>query len=148
MKNRIRAIWENPKSKEIIVYLFVGILTTVVSWLSKFLWNFIFYHNTAYPDYVQNTILSVVEWIAGVLFAYPTNRKWVFKSETKSNLKEFAAFVLSRIGTLALNIVLMQIFVNLFGINVFTSTVIAAVAVVISNYLLSKKLVFRNISGQ
>ena len=69
--------------REIIVYIIVGGLTTVVGWGSKFLWNILFYGGTAFPTSLQNAILSVVEWVAGVAFAYPTNRRWVFQSRAE-----------------------------------------------------------------
>ena len=131
------------KYREILVYLIVGGMTTVVSWAAKFLWNFLFYAGTAYPTSVQNFILSVVEWVAGVAFAYPTNRKWVFRSQNPEILKEASGFVLSRVATLLLNIVVMQLLVNLLHVNFYVSTVIAAVLVVVGNYVLSKLLVFR-----
>ncbi len=131
------------KHREILVYLIVGGLTTVVSWAAKFLWNYAFYAGTAHPDSVQNTILSVVEWVAGVAFAYPTNRKWVFQSKNPNILSEASGFVGSRLATLGLNWVLMQLQVNLLGMNFYVATVIASVAVVVGNYVLSKLLVFR-----
>ena len=130
------------KHREILVYLIVGGLTTVVSWAAKFLWNFVFYAGTAYPTSTQNVILSVVEWVAGVAFAYPTNRKWVFQSSNPNILKEASGFVLSRVATLVLNILVMQLFVNLLHINFYVSTIIAAVLVVVGNYVFSKLFVF------
>lgn len=135
------------KYREIIVYLIVGGLTTVVSWAAKFLWNFVFYAGTAYPTSVQNFILSVVEWVAGVAFAYPTNRRWVFQSSNPNILAEASGFVLSRVATLLLNIVVMQLLVNLLHVNFYISTVIAAVLVIVGNYVLSKLLVFRKKKG-
>ena len=131
------------KYREILVYLIVGGMTTVVSWAAKFLWNILFYAGTAYPTSAQNFILSVVEWVAGVAFAYPTNRKWVFRSQNPEILKEASGFVLSRVATLLLNIVVMQLLVNLLHVNFYVSTVFAAVLVVVGNYVLSKLLVFR-----
>lgn len=131
------------RHREIIVYLIVGGMTTVVAWAAKFLWNFVFYAGTAYPTSLQNTILSVVEWVAGVAFAYPTNRKWVFQSSNPNILKEAAGFVASRVATLVLNIVVMQLLVNVLHVNFYVSTVIAAVLVIIGNYVFSKLLVFR-----
>ena len=63
------------KYRELIVYVIVGVLTTIVAWGAKFLWNFLFYGNTAHPTHMQNLILSTVNWVAGVAFAYPANRK-------------------------------------------------------------------------
>lgn len=131
------------KHREILVYLIVGGLTTLVSWTAKFLWNFAFYAGTAHPSSLQNTILSVVEWVAGVAFAYPTNRRWVFRSKNPNVPAEAAGFVGSRLATLGLNWVLMQLMVNLLNVNFYVATVIAGVAVVVGNYVLSKLLVFR-----
>lgn len=129
--------------REIIVYIIVGGLTTVVGWGSKFLWNILFYGGTAFPTSLQNAILSVVEWVAGVAFAYPTNRRWVFQSKNPDILKEASGFVASRLATLGLNFLVMQLLVNLLHVNFYISTIIAGVLVIIGNYVLSKLLVFR-----
>ena len=129
------------KHREIIVYLIVGGLTTVVSWAAKFIWNFVFYAGTAYPTVVQNFILSVVNWVAGGAFAYPMNRRFVFQSKNPDILKEAGGFVMSRVATLILDIVMMQVLV-LLGMNVYIATVIVAVLVIVGNYVFSKFLVF------
>ncbi len=131
------------KHREIIVYLIVGGLTTVVSWAAKFIWNFVFYAGTAYPTVVQNFILSVVNWVAGVAFAYPMNRRFVFQSKNPEILKEASGFVMSRVATLILDIVMMQVLV-LLGMNMYLATVIVAVLVIIGNYVFSKFFVFKN----
>ena len=131
------------KHREILVYLIVGGLTTLVSWAAKFLWNFAFYGGTAYPTSLQNTVLSVVNWVAGVAFAYPTTRKWVFQSRNPNILSEASGFVASRLATLGIDWAVMQILVNVLGINVFVGTVISAVLVVIGNYVFSKLFVFK-----
>ena len=78
MIEKIKALW--IKYEEIIAYLIVGGLTTVVSWAAKFLANFLLFDNTMYPTPFQNVVLSIINWTAGVIFAYFTNRKFVFKS--------------------------------------------------------------------
>ena len=130
------------KHREIIVYLIVGGLTTVVSWAAKFIWNFVFYAGTAYPTVVQNFILSVVNWVAGVAFAYPMNRRFVFQSKNPEILKEASGFVMSRVATLILDIVMMQVLV-LIGVNVYIATFISAVLVIVGNYVLSKFFIFK-----
>ena len=129
------------KHREIIVYLIVGGLTTVVSWAAKFIWNFAFYDGTAFPTVTQNFILSVVNWTAGVAFAYPTNRRWVFRSKNPRILKEAAGFVASRVATLVLDIVVMQVLV-LIGVNMYIATIISAILVIVGNYVLSKFFIF------
>ena len=126
---------------EIVVYLVVGVLTTVVSWAAKFAFNFIFYAGTAHPTAVQNFILSAVNWTAGVAFAYPTNRAWVFESKDTKIFAECLKFVLSRVSTLVLDIVVMQI-LGALGMNLYAATIISAVLVIIGNYVFSKLFVF------
>ncbi len=130
------------KYRELIVYVIVGGLTTRVSWAAKFAWNFIFYGGTAYPTELQAVILSTVEWVAGVAFAYPTNRRFVFQSKDPEIFKECLKFVLSRVSTYLLSVGL-NVLLTWLGVNVYVTTIVAAVAVVIANYVISKLLVFR-----
>ena len=131
------------KHREILVYLIVGGLTTVVSWAAKFLWNLAFYGGTPDPTALQNTILSVVENAAGIAFAYPTNRRWVFQSKNPNILAEVGSFVGSRLLTMLLGWLLNLLFTNVLGVPMMVSTVIASVFVVVGNYIISKLLVFR-----
>ena len=131
------------KHREILVYLIVGGLTTVVSWAAKFLWNLAFYGGTPDPTALQNTILSVVENAAGIAFAYPTNRRWVFQSKNPNILAEAGSFVGSRLLTMLLGWLLNLLFTNVLGVPMMISTVIASVFVVVGNYIISKLLVFR-----
>ena len=130
------------KYRELIVYVIVGGLTTLVSWAAKFAWNFIFYGGTAYPTELQAVILSTVEWVAGVAFAYPTNRRFVFQSKDPEIFKECLKFVLSGVSSYLLSVGL-NVLLTWLGVNVYVTTIVAAVAVVIANYVISKLLVFR-----
>jgi putative flippase GtrA len=138
MIEKIKALW--IKYEEIIAYLIVGGLTTVVSWAAKFLANFLLFDNTMYPTPFQNIVLSIINWTAGVIFAYFTNRKFVFKSNA-SMLSEAPKFVLSRVSTLILDMVVMQV-LTAVGVNLLVATVISAVLVIIGNYVFSKLFVF------
>ena len=131
------------KYREIIVYLIVGGITTVIAWAAKFIWNFAFYDGTAFPTVTQNFILSMVNWIAGVAAAYPMNRRWVFQSNNPKIFAELTSFVSSRIATLILDIVVMQVLV-LIGVNMYVATIISAILVIIGNYVFSKFFVFKN----
>ena len=113
-----------------------------MSWVAKFLFNFIFYAGTAFPTPTQNLVLSIVNWVAGVAFAYPTNRKFVFESKDPKILPECIKFVLSRVSTLILDAVVMQILVAV-GLDLYIATLISAVLVVIANYVFSKVFVFK-----
>ena len=131
------------KYEEILVYLVVGVLTTLVSWAAKFIFNALVYHNTAHPTAVQNIVLSTVCWVAGVIFAFFTNRKYVFKSNG-SMKDEAPKFVLSRVSTYIMDIVIMQVFGTLLGINLYIATFVSAVLVTITNYVFSKVFVFKH----
>lgn len=139
MIEKIKALY--PKYEEIIVYLIVGVLTTIVSWSAKFVVNAVFFDNTMYPTYFENMILSIVNWTAGVIFAYFTNRRFVFKSHEPMQ-KEIPKFVFSRVFTLILDTVVMQVLTAL-GVNLIIATGISAVLVIIGNYVFSKLFVFR-----
>ncbi len=128
------------KHEEIVAYLIVGGLTTIVSWTAKFLANWLLFGNPTYPTASQNLVLSIINWTAGVIFAYFTNRKYVFKSKD-SMLKEAPKFLMSRVSTLILDAVVMQVF-GFIGVNVYVATLVSAVLVIIANYFLSKLLVF------
>ncbi len=141
MMEKIKALC--IKHREIIVYLIVGVMTTVVAWGVKFLWNIVFYAGTAHPLPVQTTILTIVEFVAGVAFAYPTNRKWVFRSTNPDILKEAAGFVASRLATLGIQMLLNLVLINVLNMNFYIATVLISVVVVVSNYVFSKLLVFR-----
>ncbi|MDE6017169.1 MAG: GtrA family protein [Acetatifactor sp.] len=129
------------KYEEIIAYLIVGGLTTLVSWGAKFLANFLFFNNTMHPSGFENAVLSIINWTAGVIFAYFTNRKFVFKSKDPM-LKEAPKFVLSRVSTLILDMVVMDVLSVRLGVHLMIATVISAVLVIIANYVFSKLFVF------
>lgn len=129
------------KYEEIIMYLIVGVLTTIVAWGCQFLWNAVVFGNPAYPTPGQNLVLSTVNWVSGVIFAYFTNRRFVFKSHD-SMLKEAPKFVASRLSTFAMDVILRQVF-GFMNVNTYVATLIIAVIVTISNYVFSKLFVFK-----
>lgn len=129
------------KYREIIVYLIVGGLTTVISWACMFFVNIVIFGNPLYPTVAQNLVLSIVNWTAGVASAYPMNRRWVFQSKSSDIFKECSKFVAGRVATLVLEIVFRQI-LGALGVDVFVTTLICAILVIIGNYILSKLFVF------
>jgi putative flippase GtrA len=129
------------KYEEMIVYLIVGGLTTLVSWAAKAIANALLFGNTMYPTLMERTVLSIINWMAGVIFAYFTNRRFVFKSH-EPMLKEAPKFVLSRVSTLILDWVVTQV-LGALGANVYVQTLISAVLVTIVNYVFSNLFVFK-----
>ena len=126
--------------KGIILYLFFGICTTVVNVCVYFIWIYWLGAGT-----ITGTIWA---WIFAVIFAYITNRIWVFRSKTDGVLLEMAKFFSARIATLGLEMLLMYIFVTALGLNsdmwVVIWTLVTQAIVVISNYFLSKIFVFKS----
>ena len=128
------------KYREIINYLIVGGLTTFVSLGTYYLCVFTFLD----PTYaLQLQIANILSWIAAVTFAYFTNRKFVFESKNQNIAKEAVSFYLSRIATLLLDMGFMLLLVTLAGINDKIAKLVVQVLVMISNYVLSKFLVFK-----
>lgn len=129
------------KYREIIVYLIVGVLTTIFSWGVAFLGKMFL---DVEGSSLQNFINNVLSWVAGVLFAYPLNRKWVFRSTNPQVLKEFTGFASSRVSTLLMDIVIMWLTVNIFNMNYWIAKIfISSVIVTIANYVFSKLLIFK-----
>ena len=89
---------------------------------------------------------TIIAWVAAVLFAYLTNRKWVFHSEvkgTKGILKEISAFFGCRLATGVVDWLMMFLFVDCWHFNDVLIKIIANVVVIILNYIASKWLIFR-----
>lgn len=133
------------KYEEIINYLVVGILTTIVSLGVK--WGLLFTIFDA-SNSLQLQTSIVISWICAVIFAYVTNRIFVFKSKNKNILKELIDFFGSRILTLIIESIIMWFFITLLDLNtdiwVFIWTIFAQVVIIVLNYVFSKLFVFKN----
>ncbi len=132
------------KHREIIAYLIFGVLTTLVSWVVYALLRIVLDMN----DPVQVQIAVVARWVAGVLFAYFMNRKYVFQSRDPKMLLEFLKFVGSRVTTLLSDMFIMWLMVSVLGINDWIATFVSTVVVIVLNYVFSKYLVFREDTEQ
>lgn len=141
MVDKIKALL--IKYREFIVYFIVGCLTTLVAALARFGFNFLFFGGTAHPSFAQNTVLSIVDWVAGVAFAYPTNRHFVFQSKNPNILAEAGGFVASRLATLGMDWAVTQLLGTVLGVNVYVTWFIKSVLVFVGNYVLSKLFVFK-----
>lgn len=132
------------KYKEIINYIIVGGMTTVVG-LGIYYILVISVLDPLKP--VELQIANICSWIGAVAFAYFTNRKFVFESKNQNKLKEFISFVVARIATLLLEMFIMWFFVTLLKLDsdlyVVIFTLVAQVAVIIGNYIFSKLFVFK-----
>lgn len=125
------------KNKEILLYLFFGGLTFLVSISSYAVFNIRIGWNAL--------TANIASWILAVAFAYVTNRTWVFESSTDrgSNLiKEITGFVGGRIATLVIEELILFIFITELKMNSILIKIVAQVVVIALNYVISK-LVFR-----
>lgn len=128
------------KHEEIINYLIVGVLTTVVSFVTYFVCTETFLNPN---DKLQLQIANIISWIFAVTFAYFTNRKFVFKSKEKNMIKEATSFVSSRIISLLMDMFTMFIIVSCLHFNDKIGKLASQVVVTIANYILSKLFVFK-----
>lgn len=134
------------KYEEQINYLIVGGLTTIVGVGSKLLLLFTILDQT---NGLQLQIAEIISWILAVLFAYITNRIFVFKSKVKgkNQVREALNFVKGRVFTQLIQMFIMWFFVTLLKLNsniwVIIFTLICQVMQVVLNYVISKLLVFK-----
>lgn len=131
----IKKLWNFAFHTEKGLYLVFGALTTLVSLV-------VFYGSMwLYPNYWLATVLRNV---AGILFAYFTNRGMVFGSTAKGSERtaEFFKFVSSRLITFGLDLLMMFLMVDLAGINELVAGLLSMLVVIILNYVLSKLFVF------
>ena len=125
--------------REIIVYLIVGCLTTIVSLSIYFVCVSTFLDPN---DALKLQLANIIAWVGAVAFAYVTNRRFVFRSENDNKVKEGFSFVSSRLGTLGVDMFVMFLLVTVIGMNDKIAKLIVQVVVTVLNYVLSKFLVF------
>ena len=125
---------------EIVNYLIIGGLTTFIGLISYFIFVNTFL-NPKNPFELQ--VANVLSWFLAVVFAYFTNRIFVFKSENKNKLLEAFKFLMSRVSTLLIEMFTMFCLVSILSVDDKISKIIAQIIVFITNYLFSKFLVFK-----
>ena len=126
--------------QDIILYVFFGICTTLV--------NIITYWFCVYLLDVKVLLSSIIAWFIAVLFAYLTNRKWVFHSNAvKCNecLREFLSFYVCRLTTGFIDWGIMYVFVERFYWNDIIIKTLANIVVIILNFVASKVVIFKHV---
>ena len=121
--------------RELILYILFGVLTTLV--------NIIVYFFFARLLSIHYLLANVLAWFFSVLFAYITNRIWVFESKNDNIIKECAFFFGGRLFSGAVDTGLMYLFIDILSVGDFISKIVIQVIVVILNYLLSKLVIFK-----
>lgn len=126
------------KYKEIIPYAVFGVLTTLV--------NVVVYWICAYVFELSVMTSTIVAWVIAVMFAYITNRKWVFHSEadtTENIIKELFIFIACRLSTGVVDWLCMFIFVDKMCLNDVLIKNLANIFVIVLNYVASKFVIFK-----
>ncbi len=132
----IKILWN--KYKEIINYLIFGVLTTLVNYFS-----YIILTKVLNIDYLVSTVIAQ---IISIIFAYVTNKMFVFKSKNLSKkefFREMFSFFGFRILSLFLDMGFMYIFVDLLYLNDVIMKLVSNILIVIANYIFSKLFIFK-----
>ena len=125
------------KYKSQILYLFFGGCTTLV--------NVAVYGLCAHAANLSTTPSTIIAWAAAVLFAYFTNRTWVFESRASTApdvLREMGYFFLCRMATGVLDWAIMYVCVDRLGLPDMPVKLLSNVVVIILNYVASKLIIF------
>ena len=132
---RIRALLR--EHREILSYVFWGVMTTAVNYVSYTLLT-----ELLHVHYLTSTVIA---WIISVLFAYFVNKLFVFQSKGwgRKALRELWQMVASRLFSLGLEMGILWLFVDALLCPHGVVKLIANVVVVIVNYVLSKFIIFR-----
>ena len=126
------------KYKSLISYGIFGVLTTVINIASYALC----YNKLG----ISNVVSNIIAWVLAVLFAFVTNKLWVFDSkstELKVVLYEIATFFGCRLATGLLDLAIMYVSVDLMHANSTIMKCISNVIVIIVNYIASKLVIFK-----
>lgn len=132
----LKGLWK--KYKEMILYVFFGGLTTLV--------NILVYFVMARMIGIHYAISTTAAWVLSVAFAYVTNRLFVFESKAAGLwpvAKEALLFFGFRLLSYFVDLGIMILLIDHWGVNDMVTKVIANVVVIILNYVFSKLIIFR-----
>ena len=132
-------LWKKLINKETILYLVFVILTTAINIAVCGLLSDIL----KWDIYLSNTIA----WILSVIFAFVTNKIFVFNSKStdkKVFLKDTVFFLIARLISLGFDMLVVWLMADLWGINVWIVKIISNIIVIIMNYIFSKLFIFNN----
>lgn len=136
--DKLKRLWKFFTSREMILYLIFGVLTTLINIV-------VFdrcYNGLFWPWQAANSLA----WILAVLFAFLTNKLFVFESKSfaaKIFWMEFFSFFAARLLSLGVDMLCMWLLLDLAHWNGLLAKIADNVIVVIINYVLSKLVIFR-----
>ncbi|MFD1317193.1 GtrA family protein [Loigolactobacillus zhaoyuanensis] len=118
-----------------IAYLFFGGLTTLINIVVFAVLN----------PLMNYQVANVIAWFLSVLFAYITNKLWVFSSQThgiKALTKEISSFFFFRVLSLIMDVFMMWLGISVLHANPVLTKIVDNVVVVVANYFFSKLYIF------
>ncbi|WOC33136.1 MULTISPECIES: GtrA family protein [Caproicibacterium] len=138
MKEKCKALWTYCTSKEMILYIVFGALTTGL--------NLAVYFLLTEALRMDVNLAYFLAWVVGMLFAFVTNKKYVFESKTKTwtaVLYELGTFTGGRVLTLVIGEILIKVFVKTLGQSNVLWKLISNVVEIVLNWMVSKLITFR-----
>lgn len=131
------------KYEELITYVIVGGLTTVINFA-------VYYPLNGDPFNLNYLLANCIAWFAAMVFSYAANKIFVFKDNVRGFRAvsvQFLKFALSRLATLGIEEIFMYVFVDYIGISENIVKFPVAIVVIIVNYIFGKMMVFRRKNG-
>ena len=130
-------IRDSKRLKELFLYLVFGGITTFI--------NIAVYYVCYYYLKISNVGGNIAAWTVAVLFAFVTNKIWVFESKSTDRhtvMRESVLFFGCRLGTGLMDLAIMYLCVDIMKMSGGVMKIIANVLVIILNYVFSKLLIF------
>ena len=135
----METIWNLMKKyREILLYLVFGVLTTLCNIVSYFALNDLLH--------IHYLVANALAWVLSVLFAYLTNRTWVFESKSQgfsAIAREMGLFFGCRLPSGVFDMAFMFVAVDLLAQNDMIAKIASNVVVIVLNYLFSKLIIFK-----
>ena len=168
MIEKLKVLW--AKYREVLMYLIFGVMTTFVGWgvyyavllSGRAIFDIPVEETASVRYFALYTAAQIIQWVCAVLFAFFTNRAWVFTDADKSTSwwKQLIPFAGGRVVTLGLDFVITlgltlglgalipawtaaELFGKTWNLCEIFSKVVAAVVVIVANYVISKLFVFK-----
>lgn len=126
------------KYKRIILYVAFGVATTFV--------NIFMYYICMNMIHFSNILSNIIAWFFAVLFAYLTNRKWVFDSNVEDHIgivREVFSFFFCRVLTGAIDLMIMNLLVDCMHFPNMGVKLLANLIVILTNYVASRLFIFK-----
>ena len=122
----------------ILMYLVMGGITTLINIVTFYLFN-----STLGLNY---TIANIIAWVFAVLFAYISNKLYVFESKHNNFtelIQEISSFFGFRVLSLFMDLAVMFVCISLLDMTPIIAKILANVVVLIANYIFSKLFIFK-----